>query len=85
MMGWRKRPDGVYIKFSIINKNANIGAKIVQYDKVAFLATIYITNANQSQVITIGEQSFSNISNAKAYCEKNLKLIFETVWGMLSE
>lgn len=84
MMGWRKRPDGVYIKFSPINNRSNIGAKIEQYDRVMFLATVYITNGNQSQVITIGEQSFSNIRNAKAYCEKCLKLIFDTAWGMLS-
>lgn len=82
MMGWRKRPDGVRIKFSPINKNSNIGAKIEYIGDYAFLATVYITNANQSNYIVIGENTYSTLIQAKQYCDKILKNIFETAWGM---
>ena len=81
-MKWIKRIDDVYIKFREISKKAYLGAKIEYIKNYTFLATIYITNENQSQLIKIADNSFSTLSGAKQYCDKCLKTICENIWEM---
>ena len=56
--------------------------KIEYIKNYTFLATIYITNENQSQLIKIADNSFSTLSGAKQYCDKCLKTMCENIWEM---
>lgn len=80
-MKWVKRIDGVYIKFQDISKNAYLGAKI-EFKEYVYLATVYVTNGNQSQVIKIDENSYSSLSQAKQFCDRVIKRIIDNVWEM---
>ena len=72
-MPWIKRIDDTYIKFDELTKRCFIGARVEYVKTYTFLATVYLTNKNQSEVIVIGANSYTTLKSAKKYCDTILK------------
>lgn len=74
-MPWIKRMDDTYIKFDELTKRSFIGARVEYVKNYTFLATVYLTNKNQSEVIVVGVNSYTTLQSAKKYCDTILKQI----------
>ena len=70
------------MKFDEITKQCHIGAKVEYIKNYTFLATVYVTNGNQSNTIVIGSNSYSTLAGAKGYCERILGQIAEVIRRM---
>lgn len=74
-MPWIKRMDDTYVKFDELTKRSFIGARVEYVKNYTFLATVYVTNNNQSEVIVVGANSYTTLQSAKKYCDRMLKQI----------